>query len=179
MIGIEYDGYMHSKKESFKRDIEKDKLCHRNHIKLIRIRENLTKTSDFVKTFYLNTSAHFSIEYQDTLQNLCDYLTTYGFKKIDVDFSKDKKKIITEYERNFRNYHIGEKYINKFGDTATIVRYLSNNDLVVQFNDGTLQHYNCYSKVKKGNFVNMTRKKMELAKKKCEERRIMNCVSNA
>ena len=117
-IGIEYDGYYYHK--DYKRDLEKDVLCNKNNIKLIRIREKKAKpiksdsviytmkndnTSDYVYVedaleflnSYLNINLHYNV-----LRDLDDILSMINFMEKENCIKNTNPDILEEwdYEKN-------------------------------------------------------------------------------
>lgn len=127
-IGIEYDGqYFH---KSLKKDIDKNKLCEMNNIKLIRIREpELPKLNSTSIDFRINELTHDHSYMNDIIKQLLEYLHIYN---VQVDVEKDfneiyslfqkgerKDSIINEYPELIKewdynkNTHINPEYVSK------------------------------------------------------------------
>ena len=90
-VGIEYDGQYYHKNS--KKDLEKDSLCSKNNVKLIRIREKGLKPIESSAIIYSmkkdNTGDYLYIE--DSLEFLNNYLNI----NMDYDINRDIDKIIS------------------------------------------------------------------------------------
>ncbi len=105
-VGIEYDGqYFH---KNIKKDLEKNKLCEDNKIKLIRIREPelpvLNSTSIDLKIHTLTQDHSYM---NDIIRTLLEYL---NISKIDVDVERDFNEIYSLFQKGEKK----DSLINKF-----------------------------------------------------------------
>ncbi len=169
-IGIEYDGNVHSFRTNT--DKRKDEACKDAGITLIRIREKLSKATDYSFSFFLTSDKPFSKEYEKVLQDVCDKLIEYGFEYLEIDFEKDKDAIMSEFEKIYIVPHLGEEYINSKGEHYKIIRYINCNEVYVRFDDGTVKKCS-YNALKKKTFTKKT--PCYDHEKRIGEEKVMNC----
>lgn len=120
-IGIEYDGqYFH---RSVKKDLEKNKLCESNKIKLIRIREPELPTLNSTSIdFRINTLTHDHSYMNDVITRLLKYLK---IQQIDVDVERDFNEIYSLYQKGEKK----ESIINEFPELMKEWDYQKNLDI--------------------------------------------------
>ena len=104
--GIEYDGvYFHSENKKGMSDNEKELLCAKNGIHLIRIREKgLPKTSCAVNIFRLSSS---DSGLNDSISSLLKELGVDNFQLPDV--SKDMPYIHSQYTESYKKDSLAKK----------------------------------------------------------------------
>ena len=162
-IGIEYDGYKHSKKK----DLEKNKLCKKNNIKLYRIRESyLSKLNSTSIDFTLSDYKSKSKELEQTLQLLIKdlSLTCNMSIPLSVDFQRDEKninKFLKKYHNKYEKERLHETRRMNNGQMATIISYRSSRDIDIQFEDGTIIYNKTYYSFKKGSIANPNYNKLQ------------------
>lgn len=140
MMAVEYDGCVHKFRHNT--DIKKDTACQQAGIELIRIRDNMDEVGYGSKTYKLINSEPFSKEYEIILSDICQYISDKAnIPMIQVDFSKDMDTIISNYDKEYINSHIGEVYYDSSGEKAIIIHYVSAHNVTVRFEDGTKKVY--------------------------------------
>ena len=90
-IGIEYDGYYYHK--DYKKDLDKDKLCCDNNVKLIRIREKKSKPINSSAIIYVmkkDNNADYSY-----VEDALEFLNMYLNINIDYNVSRDLDDILS------------------------------------------------------------------------------------
>ena len=90
-IGIEYDGYYYHK--DYKKDLDKDKLCCDNNVKLIRIREKKSKQINSSVIIYVmkkDNNADYSY-----VEDALEFLNMYLNINIDYNVSRDLDDILS------------------------------------------------------------------------------------
>lgn len=105
-IGIEYDGqYFH---KSIKKDLEKNKLCEKNNITLIRIREpELPILNSTSIDFRIDVLTHDHSYMNNIIKKLLDYLK---IKNIDIDVERDIKEIYSLFQKGEKKDSIINEY---------------------------------------------------------------------
>ena len=155
-IGIEYDGYKHSKQK----DLEKNKLCKQNNIQLYRIRESyLSKLKSTSIDFTLSDNKPRSRELEQTLQLLIkDISLTCNISiPLSIDFQKDDKninKFLKKYHNKYEKERLYKQKKMNNGMLATIIAYRTPIDIDVQFEDGAIVYHKTYYCFKKGAIAN-------------------------
>ena len=153
MMGVEYDGYFHN--FHLDNDREKDFACKNAGIELLRIREKINKIpniSSYSKSYVLINATPFSKEFETLLIEICGYISTKTNQPlIQIDFSKDKDIIVSNYRKEYLKSHLGEVFYDVCGEKATIIQYLSSTNVTVRFDDGVERKYK-YSALVKGHF---------------------------
>ncbi len=90
-VGIEYDGYYYHK--DYKRDLDKDSLCSKNNVKLIRIREKKSKPINSDAIIYVmdkDNNADYSY-----VEDALSFLNQYLKLNIDYNISRDIDDILS------------------------------------------------------------------------------------
>ena len=91
-LGIEYDGYAyHHTKTQLGRELKKYEICKKEHIKLIRIREDVLNADRKSSDVLLFTDG----ELDDTINQLIPFMPL--MKELDIDVSRDQLKIKQAY----------------------------------------------------------------------------------
>ena len=150
-IGIEYDGYKHTKEK----DLEKNKLCKQNNIKLYRIRESyLSKLNSTSIDFELSDNNPRSKELEQKLQLLIKKISLDCNISIplSIDFQRDEQKInkfLKQYHNKYERERLHETRKMNNGMIATIIAYRNSKDIDIQFEDGTIIYNKTYKEFKK------------------------------
>jgi len=139
-LAIEYDGERWHK--DVKKDINKNRLCEDNGIKLIRVREpNCPKLNGISIDFYLKSISMESL--MATIQNVLENLNvTYALNnKINIDITKDYFEIVRLYlnaspsaEWN-KMYILAKEYYKKYNNLL-----VPQNHVINEKNLGTWLH---------------------------------------
>lgn len=105
-IGIEYDGqYFH---RNIEKDLDKNKLCEKNNITLIRIREpELPLLNSTSIDFRIDTLTHDHSYMNNIIKELLDYLR---IKNIDVDVERDFNEIYSLFQKGEKIDSIIKEY---------------------------------------------------------------------
>ena len=144
-VAIEYDGGYHG--HTRKKDLLKNKLCKKNGIILIRIREPQLEqyTYDNVKFYPLTTANLGSDELKKVISDIVCYINTVCKTNyvIDLELTPDIKTV-DSYAR------LGECKKMNNGMKATIIAYRHSNDIDIQFEDGAISTNKTYSCFKSG-----------------------------
>ena len=90
---VEYDGFFWHKNKT-KQDLEKNKLCKRNGIKLYRIREGLPSLNDTSIDYVIQKDKRIELE-----KSIAEIVNQIGGDNVDVDLKRDSLAI--ESLRNF------------------------------------------------------------------------------
>ncbi|MCR5146754.1 MAG: hypothetical protein K6B70_05375 [Clostridia bacterium] len=124
-IGIEYDGqYFH---KSIKKDLEKNKLCENNKIKLIRIREpELPILNSTSIDFKINSLTSDHSYMNDIIKKLLDYL---NIKNIDVDVERDFNEIYSLFQKGEKK----DSIVDEFPELMKEWDYDKNTDINPEF----------------------------------------------
>lgn len=89
-VGIEYDGYYYHK--DIKHDIEKDDLCSKNNVRIIRIREKKSKPINSSAIIY-NIKIDNNTDYT-YVEDALSFLNSYLNIDLDFDIRRDLDDII-------------------------------------------------------------------------------------
>lgn len=89
-VGIEYDGYYYHK--DIKHDIEKDDLCSKNNVRIIRIREKKSKPINSSSIIY-NIKIDNNTDYT-YVEDALSFLNSYLNIDLDFDIRRDLDDII-------------------------------------------------------------------------------------
>ena len=137
-IGIEYDGFKHTKKK----DLEKNRLCKQNNIQLYRIREGyLSKLNSTSVDFTLSDYKPKSKDLEHILQLLIKKISFNCNISIplSIDFQRDTKQI-NKFLEKYHNKHEKDRLLEtkkmNNGQIAKIIVYRNYMDIDVQFEDG-------------------------------------------
>lgn len=132
-FGIEYDGvYWH--KNKLDDDIDKNRLCDKENIELVRIREcGLPNISHICKCFYLSDRG---INLSDVIIELIEYISSkYQIENdISINISRDNKDIISWYENAkdriiskrwnvIEYYYSAENFVKEHPSVASFIYY--------------------------------------------------------
>lgn len=90
---VEYDGFFWHKNKT-KQDLEKNKLCKRNGIKLYRIREGLPSLNDTSIDYVIQKDKRIELE-----KSIAEIVNQIGGDNVDVDLKRDSLAI-----ENLRNF---------------------------------------------------------------------------
>lgn len=151
-IAIEYDGGFNHSKE---RDKQKNEICKKNKIHLIRIREPQLEKYKYpnLKIFYLTSSERASESLEQTIISVISYINTlnHSNQNIEVNLKKDADIFYKIYSNfNLPNKRIQETKMMNCGKRATIIAYRSCKDIDVQFEDEVIAYNKEYNAFKKG-----------------------------
>lgn len=157
-IAVEYDGYpWHLNK---KRDIEKNKVCKSNNIKLYRIREPGLPYLGHDVTQYVLTSYHqndinklYNIASEVVKLINRDCGTSFSIKKSDKD-RENIHEMLNSYYYAHRIQRLGETRVMSNGLKATIIEYISYKDITLRFEDNFLAEHKSYYNFKTGKIAN-------------------------
>ena len=124
-IGIEYDGQYYHK--SIKKDIDKNKLCEKNNIKLIRIREpELPLLHSTSIDFRIDTLTHDHSYMNDVIKKV---LKCFNVNNIDVNVEKDFNEIFLLFQKGERK----ESILNEYPELIKEWDYDKNKDINPEF----------------------------------------------
>ncbi len=94
---IEYDGY-HWHKSKYDHDLEKNKLCSKNNIRLIRIREKeLSSLDNCICIFRDDNYTYHSLN--NVIHSVFD---TLGITEFEIDTEKDSLEILNKYVKTIQ-----------------------------------------------------------------------------
>ena len=146
-IAIEYDGPLHSRR--YDKDYEKNKICQKNGIKIIRFRDTSLKPLPNSYKEYVIPANGLSIEYENKLKECLSDLKI----KIDINFTRDRDAIYRLYNTEYKNY-LGKENISKCNEKMKVIAYRGYDDIDIEFEDGTVVYNRSYKEFKNGNVEN-------------------------
>lgn len=146
-IAIEYDGPLHSRR--YDKDYEKNKICQKNGIKIIRFRDTSLKPLPNSYKEYVIPANGLSIEYENKLKECLSALNI----KIDINFTRDRDAIYRLYNTEYKNY-LGKENISKCNEKMKVIAYRGYDDIDIEFEDGTVVYNRSYKEFKNGNVEN-------------------------
>lgn len=146
-IAIEYDGPLHSRR--YDKDYEKNKICQKNGIKIIRFRDTSLKPLPNSYKEYVIPANGLSIEYENKLKECLSDLNI----KIDINFTRDRDAIYRLYNTEYKNY-LGKENISKCNEKMKVIAYRGYDDIDIEFEDGTVVYNRSYKEFKNGNVEN-------------------------
>lgn len=158
-IALEIDGDFHGKSKTISIDLEKNRLCHENGIKLYRLRSRkLSPMSDDLSVVYLMDGEAIYNGLVDCKGALEDILARNHIElpcRDFIDFKRDLLEIQNFHDENSVNYKrdhkIGEKSFHKtMKQEMTIIDYKDSFRVDIQFEDGTVVYGVNYGLFKKG-----------------------------
>lgn len=161
MLAIEYDGdpRTHTKeKDERKND---DAEAHGITIWRVRTPDVPTCTDKRNVVFNLKNSWLFTKDFEEIIKSIINkinkaYKTSY---ELDIDLKRDKLDILSFLRTNYylkTNDRIGETKIAGNGQKMTIIDYITNGNISVQFEDGVIVKNTRYSDFLLGNIANPT-----------------------
>lgn len=183
-IAIEYDGVRwHKNKDNVKRDERKNSICKQNNIHLIRIREPGLEPMENCENIILDTANIFSQSLENSLKilvNRMSYLSeteenNKNISIIDINFARDKEKIMDSFSTNHYSDRVGEKSISSKGEAMEIIVYRHVFDIDIRFEDGTVLKHRRYDHFKSGQIAKESGIDKDKKGKRLGERKLMNC----
>ena len=107
------------------------------------------RTQDELKVY-----DHNGTEFESESQMLKHYKISRSTYNNRVNAKMSLEEILTTPPREKANSHIGEESVTTAGQKMKITKYISYNDMTVEFEDGTTREHMKYSSFKKGNIEN-------------------------
>ena len=187
-IAIEYDGGWHDKPAPKKRDLKKNESCKKLGIVLYRLRDpslSILKNKNSIN-YILDKEKNVCLGIIDCKIELEEILSIHNivFHDNDINFERDKDKIIKEYNSTYLNYYKKKyegnvAYSHASNKNMTLIEYRSASDIDVEFDDGVVRKHVTYNEFKKGSIRHPNETNLAIAKQRLGETKMMNNKMNA